>query len=67
MAQTQEEIDKKEKAKSTGKFVWFLLAVITILIAILSLWNFSQLMTEYGITAVSSIGDILGNEFNSWS
>lgn len=63
MAKTQEELDKDKRAKSTGKFVWAILAIITIIIGIASLWYFSQLMVDEGINTVSSIG----NEFSSWS
>lgn len=63
MAKTQEELDKDKKAKDTGKFVWVILAIITIIIGIASLWYFSQLMVDEGINTVSSIG----NEFSSWS
>lgn len=63
MAKTQEDLDREKKAKGTGKFVWVILTIITIMVGIASLWYFSQLMIDEGINTISSIG----NEFMSWS
>lgn len=67
MAETQEQKDKKDEAKHTGKFVWFILIIITVIVGFLSLWYFSQYLIDDGIDSFSNIGGSVIGEFSSWS
>lgn len=62
MAETKEQ---KEKSGSAGKVIWAILFFITILVGILSLWYYSQMMTDYGINEISGIGGSIINEMSS--
>lgn len=67
MGQTQEEKDKKDKASSAGKIIWFILIVLTIVTLFLSTWYYSQMVADYGMDTISNIGGSISGEFNSWS